>query len=159
MSDLLFIPAVLLGVGAIWGLVFLMVQARLRAAARARPIVDGTSITIPLVAAFAGFRGTPWLACAHNSLSPRLKLDADHVEVKVIRKRRRPYRLIQQVDYRTGIGTRNVILAFSDSLLSFRGNTASESLAREAIRLLRARGCPLSPRAQALLEAASSASP
>lgn len=153
MSDLLFIPAILLGLGAIWGLVFLMIRARLRAAARARPIQDGTSVTIPLVAAFAGFKGMPWLACAHNSISPRLTLHADQVEVKVIRKRRRPYHQIQQVDYRTGIGTRNVILTFTDSLLSFRGNTASHSLARDAIRLLRARGCPLSPRAQALLDA------
>ena len=152
MLDLLFIPAILLGLGAIWGLVFLMIRARLRAAARARPILDGTSVTIPLVAAFAGFKGMPWLACAHNSISPRLTLHADEVEVKVIRKRRRPYSRIQQVDYRTGIGTRNVILAFTDSQLSFRGNTASTSLAREAIRRLQARGCPLSPRALALLE-------
>lgn len=140
------------GVAAIWGAVFLMIRGRLRQAAQARAIVEGDRVTIPLVAAFAALRGAPLLAAARNSMAPRLVLHADRVEVKVLRTRFHPYERITNVDYRSGIGTRNVMLTFSDTLFLFAGNTANEALARDVISRLKARGCPLSKRAQALLE-------
>lgn len=142
------------GVAAIWGAIFLMIRSRLQRAAQARAIIEGERVIIPLAAAFAVLRGAPLLAAARNSMAPRLVLHPDRVEVKVLRTRFHPYERITEVDYRSGIGTRNVVLTFAGALFLFAGNTGNETLARDAISRLKAHGCPLSARAQALLDAA-----
>lgn len=151
MLDIVFFLAAIAGVALIWGLVFLMIRSRLRQAASAKAVHDGARVTIPLISGFAALRGLPFLASARNSISPRLILHADHVEVKVLRTGNHPYNTVERVDYRRGLGTRNVVLTFSGHAFTFWGNTGNEALAGEAIGLLAARGCPLTPRAQALL--------
>ncbi|WNW10299.1 hypothetical protein RRX38_03735 [Pseudomonas sp. DTU_2021_1001937_2_SI_NGA_ILE_001] len=108
-------------------------------------------MTVTLLAAFCGWKAIPWFAWAHNNLNPVLVLHADEVEYRVLRRRRKPYAAIQQVDYREMRGTRNVVLEFHDSVVTFIGNTGRTESARQVVQRLKDQGCPLSERAEALL--------
>ena len=110
------------------------------------PATD-SGLNVRLVAAFAGWKGIPWLCWAHSDLSPRLVLHADRVEFRVIRTRSKPYSSISRVDYRKWHYTENIVLEFTDSLTTFIGNTMNPATARQAIRYLQEKGCPLSERA------------
>lgn len=112
------------------------------------PATD-SGLNVRLVAAFAGWKGIPWLCWAHSDLSPRLVLHADRVEFRVIRTRSKPYSSISRVDYRKWHYTENIVLEFTDSLTTFIGNTMNPATARQAIRYLQEKGCPLSERASA----------
>jgi hypothetical protein len=57
-----------------------------------------------------------------------------------------------RVDYRTMRGTENIVLEFKNSLTTFIGNATDRTLARNAVRYLGEKGCPLSANASALLE-------
>lgn len=152
MAGLVF-TALVLGMLALFGLALAFhLRGKLAAAARGRIEMVGESARVPLVAAFSGWKGVPWLGFASSNLKPTLVLHPDHVECRVIRTREKPYDAISRVDYRAAIGTQNVVLEFSDSLASFAGNTANRDVAREAIRRLAQKGCPLSERARRLLE-------
>ncbi|MAU23444.1 MAG: hypothetical protein CMH13_23375 [Martelella sp.] len=107
---------------------------------------------MPLVAAFSGWRGVPWICWSSSDLKPTLILHADHIECRVIRRRRKPYDVVSRVDYRQTVGTANIVLEFSDSLSSFVGNTGNRDIARDAIKRLAEKGCPLSARASDLLD-------
>ncbi|OCW59675.1 hypothetical protein AWJ14_11105 [Hoeflea olei] len=107
---------------------------------------------MPLVAAFSGWKGIPWLCWSSSDLKPTLVLHADHIECRVLRTRRKPYDAVSRVDYRQTAGTTNIVLEFSDSVSSFVGNTANRDLARDAIQRLARMGCPLSPRSRALID-------
>lgn len=133
----------------------LTVRMRLSAARQGRIEADGDAERVPLVAAFSGWKGVPWLTHASSTLKPALILHPDHIECRVIRTRRKRYGTVSRIDYRESIGTNNVVLEFSDSLSSFIGNTGNRDLARDAILRLARRGCPLSTRAQALADAGS----
>ena len=109
-----------------------------------------SGLNVRLVAAFAGWKGIPWLCWAHSDLSPRLVLHADRVEFRVIRTRSKPYSSISRVDYRKWHYTENIVLEFTDSLTTFIGNTMNPAMARQAIRYLQEKGCPLSERASNL---------
>ncbi|TKR34283.1 hypothetical protein FCE95_06740 [Luteimonas gilva] len=108
---------------------------------------------MPLVAAFTGWKGVPWVALAHSNLAPRLVLYEGDFLYQVVRARRRSYREIAMVDVRTTVGTVNVVLEFRDSSFTFAGNTASRQIAAKAVAILMRKGCQLTPRAQALLPA------
>ena len=108
---------------------------------------------IPLIAAFTGWKGVPWVAVTHSNLAPRLVLYEDDFLYQVVRARRRSYREIAMVDVRTTVGTVNIVLEFRDSSWTFAGNTASREIAAKAVAILMRKGCPLTPRAQALLPA------
>ncbi|WP_199902238.1 hypothetical protein [Azospirillum sp. B506] len=133
----------------------LYIRMRLSAVRQGRIEADGDGERVPLVAAFSGWKGIPWLTHSSSNLKPTLILRPDHIECRVIRTRRKRYRAVSRIDYREGIGTNNVVLEFSDSRSSFIGNTASRELARDVILRLARRGCPLSTRAQALLDGGS----
>ncbi|MGU3495637.1 hypothetical protein ACLBXM_16475 [Xanthobacteraceae bacterium A53D] len=135
----------------VWAFIFITIRSRLAKAKRGTIQQQGDSLHVPLVAAFSGWKRLPWLSFSHSNIAPRLVLHPDRVACKVVFTRIRPYAAISRVDYRRGIGTENVVLEFSDSLVSFSGNTANRALARAAVRLLRERGCPLSERAERLL--------
>ncbi len=55
-----------------------------------------------------------------------------------------------RVDYRKWHYTENIVLEFTDSLTTFIGNTMNPATARQAIRYLQEKGCPLSERASNL---------
>lgn len=93
------------------------------------PATD-SGLNVRLVAAFAGWKGIPWLCWAHSDLSPRLVLHADRVEFRVIRTRSKPYSSISRVDYRKWHYTENIVLEFTDSLTTFIGNTMNPATAR-----------------------------
>ncbi|QTL02949.1 hypothetical protein J5J86_19595 [Aquabacter sp. L1I39] len=138
---------------ALFALAFVLhVRGKLAVAARSRIVWEGKSARVPLVAAFSGWKGVPWLGFSSSNLKPTLVLHPDHVECRVIRTRRKPYAAVSRVDYRATLGTRNVVLEFRDCLTSFAGNTANADVARAAIRLLGEKGCPLSERACRLLD-------
>lgn len=88
-----------------------------------------SGVNVRLVAAFAGWKGIPWLCWAHSDLSPRLVLHADRVEFRVIRTRSKPYSSISRVDYRKWHYTENIVLEFTDSLTTFIGNTMNPATA------------------------------
>ncbi|MDQ0455340.1 hypothetical protein [Rhizobium paknamense] len=141
-----------LGLMLVFVLCFVMVlRARLRAAKANRVEMRGDALHVPLIAAFSGWKGVPWLSRASSDIRPVLLLHPDHIECRVIRTRKKPYTHVSRVDYRRSIGTENVVLEFSDSLRSFIGNTANPEVARDAIAFLRQKGCPLSGRAEDLL--------
>ena len=110
------------------------------------------SETIPLRAAFLGLRGLPWIALASSDVRARLVLHPDGVEHRVaLRTERRRYADILVADYRSAWRTENVELVFRNSPLTFTGNTGDRKVAAHLLRGLKARGVPLSPRAERLL--------
>lgn len=113
--------------------------------------MDGQSRNIPLMASFSGWKGIPWAGWAFNSLGPRLVLHPGHIEYRVIRTRSKPYDAIESVDYRRAFATTNVVIAFTDSIVTFAANTGGEAAARDVIRHLAEKGCPVSHRAAALI--------
>ncbi|BAI73537.1 hypothetical protein AZL_a00060 (plasmid) [Azospirillum sp. B510] len=134
---------------------FLYTKLRVSAARQSRIEPHGDAAHVPLVAAFSGWKGVPWIGWSSSTLKPTLVLHPDHIECRVVRTRREPYTAVSRVDYRESIGTNNIVLEFSGSLSSFVGNTASRDLARDGILRLARQGCPLSPRAEALLNGRS----
>lgn len=145
------IAAGALVIGGAWLTVVLSIRSRLSAAKRNRIETVGEDARIPLVAAFSGWKGVPWLCWSSSDLKPTLVLHPDHIECRVIRTRRKPYGVVSRVDYRESLGTTNIVLEFSDSLSTFIGNTGNRDLARDAINRLAEKGRPLSPRAKDLL--------
>lgn len=133
----------------------LYIRMRLSTARQSRIEPHGDGARIPLVAAFSGWKGIPWISWSSSTLKPTLILHPDHIECRVVRTRRKPYGSVSRVDYRETVGTNNIVLEFSDSLSSFVGNTAARDLARDAILQLARRNCPLSPRAERLLDGGS----
>lgn len=103
----------------------------------------------PLRAAFTGLKGVPWLALATNSLAPLLVLNEEHVEYRVLRRRRRAYALIIEVDLRLAFGTVNVILTFADTPFTFTANVGTAAGARDVLSIFSDKGCFLTERAKA----------
>ncbi len=130
-----------------------------RGARRAAVLLEEAAggMSVPLVAAFTGWKGVPWIALAQSSLAPRLILHERDFQYQVIRLKRRPYADLSAVDLRTTLGTVNIVLEFRNEPLTFAGNTASREIAAKALALLAAKGCPLTPRARALLPAEGAA--
>ncbi|MGV0818197.1 hypothetical protein [Martelella sp. AMO21009] len=149
---MIFIFAIVLLIGVGWLTIFLTIKSRLSAVRHSRIETAGEVANIPLVAAFSGWRGVPWICWSSSDLKPTLILHADHIECRVIRRRRKPYDVVSRVDYRQTVGTANIVLEFSDSLSSFVGNTGNRDIARDAIKRLAEKGCPLSGRASDLLD-------
>ncbi len=148
----IFIFAIVLLIGVGWLTIFLYIKSRLSAVRHSRIETAGEVVNIPLVAAFSGWRGVPWICWSSSDLKPTLILHADHIECRVIRQRRKIYDVVSRVDYRQAVGTANIVLEFSDSLSSFVGNTGNRDIARDAIKRLAEKGCPLSARASDLLD-------
>lgn len=148
----IFIFAIVLLIGVGWLTIFLYIKSRLSAVRHSRIETAGEVANIPLVAAFSGWRGVPWICWSSSDLKPTLILHADHIECRVIRRRRKIYDVVSRVDYRQAVGTANIVLEFSDSLSSFVGNTGNRDISRDAIERLAEKGCPLSARASDLLD-------
>ena len=148
----IFIFAIVLLIGVGWLTIFLYIKSRLSAVRHSRIETSGEVANIPLVAAFSGWRSVPWICWSSSDLKPTLILHADHIECRVIRRRRKPYDVVSRVDYRQTVGTANIVLEFSDSVSSFVGNTGNRDIARDAIKRLAEKGCPLSARASDLLD-------
>ncbi|MBA77665.1 MAG: hypothetical protein CMO30_20545 [Tistrella sp.] len=152
---------------AVFGLLFvgvggfalvMMMRGKLNATAAApvrREVVpDGEGLHLPLAAGFAGIKGLPWISWASSDIRPRLVLHPDVVEYGVVRSHRLPYAAVSRVDVRRTAGTCNFVLEFHGRLSSFAGNLVDPGKALLAVQVLAERGCPLSPRAQRLLNEA-----
>ena len=110
---------------------------------------------VELKAAFSGATWLPsWVALSSSNLAPHLILGEDGIDHKVIRRDRRGYKEVVAVDFRKGLGTRNVSLRFGTTSRTFTGNVVNDDQARLALAFLRAKGCPLTSRAIAFLEKA-----
>ena len=110
-------------------------------------------MNIELKAAFTGLTWLPsWVALSTSNLSPRLVLEADDIDYKVIRSARRRYEEIASVDFRKTWGTRNIIIRFKTDSTTFTDNAVSDEEARRGLVGLLAKGCFLSSRAKALAD-------
>lgn len=150
VETLLFLGGLLVSFGLPW-----LVWRRLRSGRPSTtplPIADdgnGGKI-VPLVAAFSGVRGLPWVGFAGNSINPRLVIAADGVTCRSMRSRYRDWDSIRQVDVRRFGATVNLSFVFRDSLFTFDANVGSTILAAQALALL-PRQVALSDRARSLL--------
>ncbi|CAM5440588.1 hypothetical protein MAUB1S_07439 [Mycolicibacterium aubagnense] len=154
MPDALFLVpmiVVALVIGIIFWAVFALTRSKLRRVAAKKPSLgpDGY-VEIPLVAAFGGWKGIPWLAATSSDIAPRLRLGPDRLEYRVIRLQSRRYSDVSRVDVRTAIGTVNIVIDFRGSWRNFAGNAANLENAAKAIEILGRKGCPLSERAEQL---------
>ena len=145
------IPVALLLVVLTWGVMYGVFRESYSARPRRQAMSLHGGRNIPLVAAFAGWKGIPWICWASSNLRPRLVLHDDYLEFQVIRSRTAFYADISNVDYRRTVWTENVIIEFTGSMTSFAANTADRSVAREAIGFLSEKGCPLSKRAREVI--------
>jgi hypothetical protein len=141
--------------GLFFGLPWL-VWRRLKAgrpSVQPRPIGDDGAggRVVPLVAAFHGIRGLPWVAVASNNLKPRLVVTPTGIDYRVVRSGSRTFGQVEQVDVRTFGATVNLSFAFRDSRITFDANVGSEILARAVLALLPGT-VALSDRATKLLE-------
>lgn len=112
---------------------------------------EGEGLRIPLKAAYSGWKGLPLVSWSQNSFRPLLVLHPDHVECRVIHRRRKAYSAVERVDYRKRLFSRNLVLEFTDSVATFIGNVRDQDTARQAILHLREKGCRLSEKAEALV--------
>ncbi|MGH6613189.1 hypothetical protein [Sphingomonas sp.] len=133
---------------------FFLIRGKMRRARSPVILRPGGSVEIPLVAAFGGWKGVPWISMTDSNLAPLLVLHQTDFEYRVIRLKRRPYTDISNVDLRTTIGTVNIVLEFHNSMRNFAGNTANKENARKALDILASKGCPLSARARAFVSGA-----
>lgn len=112
-------------------------------------------MNVPLKAAFGGLRGFPWLALSSSSVAPLLMLGEETIEYRIVMGvTTRSYSEIESVDFRSAWRTRNILLTFRGAMKTFAGNVIGEDRAREAIALLREKGCPLTGRAERFLSGA-----
>lgn len=109
-----------------------------------------SSLPIAVVATFAGWKGIPWLRVARNRTFPFLALHDDHIRYRVTHTRSKPYHAVACVDYRGAAATADVVISFSRGIATLVADTGSEASARELVRTLAGKGCPLSPRAARL---------
>lgn len=114
--------------------------------------ISGEGTKVPLVAAFGGWKSIPWIVSTSSNIAPLLVLYETDFEYRVIRRKRRRYTDISNVDLRTAWRTVNVVLEFHGSIRSFVGNTANQANAVAALKILESKGCPLSERARAALQ-------
>jgi hypothetical protein len=84
-------------------------------------------------------------------MGPKLVLHPERFEYRLFKLRSKPYTDIAQVDYRSTWRTENIILEFKNSRTTLIGNTMSREIARKVIRYLRDKECPLSDRAEKLI--------
>lgn len=164
MAGWIFTLFALLFVGVGGFALVMMMRGKLNATAAApvrREVVtgggataDGEVLHLPLAAGFAGIKGLPWISWASSDIRPRLVLHPDVVEYGVVRSHRLPYAAVSRVDVRRTAGTCNVVLEFHGRLSSFAGNLVDPGKARLAVQVLAEKGCPLSPRAERLLNEA-----
>lgn len=145
------IPVALLFIALSWAAIYLIFRSKRSVDPGTQTVLSDGGRNIPLIAAFAGWKGIPWIGWASSNIGPRLVLHRDHLEFKVIRTRTRPYTDVSNVDYRRAIWTENVVIEFADSIASFAGNAANRSVAQDAVRFLFEKGCPLSERAKELI--------
>ncbi len=110
-------------------------------------------VEVPLLASFVGIARVPLVALGKNNLSAELRLFPDRLQTKVLRQSVRPYTAIRRVDVLTFFATRNVRLTWKGSLLTFTANIRTDAWRLAVLRLLAAKGAPLSPGARRLLEA------
>ncbi len=132
-------------------LAFFLIRGKMRRARSPVILRPGGSVEIPLVAAFGGWKGIPWISMTDSNLAPLLVLHQTDFEYRVIRLKRRPYTDISKVDLRMAIGTVNIVLDFDNSVRNFAGNTANKENARKALDILASKGCPLSERVRVFL--------
>lgn len=117
-------------------------------------------VHVHLRATFGGIEGIPWVAFAWNTFNPLLVLYEDEVEVRLFRKRRRPYRAIVAADARHLLKrTNNIVLLWDDAVLPLAANVISlpvgdrrryEALC-DIVQFLGSKGVPLTSGAQRLL--------
>jgi hypothetical protein len=109
---------------------------------------------IGLKAAFGGLTWLPWwIALGSSNLSPLLDLQDEKIVYRIVQTKEAAYGEIASVDFRKAIGTRNIQLSFADSSWTFSGNVVDDDQARAALRILRDKGCTLTKRAAAFLDA------
>ena len=116
--------------GALSYMLFLVIRA---ATARNDTTVGADTEVIPAKATFAGIRGIPWLAIATNNASPWFVMAPSGIEYRVIRKHKRAYADITQVDVRTAPGTVNIEIQFRDELLTLAVNVGTNKTAKTAL--------------------------
>lgn len=103
----------------------------------ARDVGADPVVTIPVMATFIGLRWlSPWIALATNSLNPSLRLGAEGMEYRVLRRRYVPYATIQSVEVRTAPGAVNLNFIFRDAAFTFTANVANKPSAQDALRRL-----------------------
>ncbi len=108
-------------------------------------------VSIPLLATFAGLAGVPLLSLGKNNLSALLRIYPGELEFKVFRTQRRPYSAIRRVEVQTSWATRNVEIVWHGSVMTFTANVRTDAWRVALLRLLEAKGAPLSPAAHNLL--------
>jgi hypothetical protein len=151
VETLLFLIGLLVSFGLPW-----LAWRRLRSgrpSATPLPIVDdgeGGKI-VPLIAAFGGIRGLPWMGWASNTLNPRLIVTADGITYRLTRLRSCGWRDILLVDVRSFGATVLVRFTLRDSVLTFDANVGSTVLATQTLALLPDQ-VALTDRARSLLD-------
>lgn len=105
---------------------------------------------IPIVAGFLSLRGWRWVGLATNNLNPLLVVERTGITFRVLRKQRRSYEEVSEVDVRIFGGTVNLCFSFRDSPVGFDANLGNIRLAEDVLRLLPSQ-VRLTPQAAALL--------
>lgn len=107
---------------------------------------------VRVLATFTGLRGLPWVALASNSLNPVFSVESQQLVFRVIRRHRRAYADLLEVDVREAQGTFNLIFSFRDTPLTFVVNVGTAVRGAHALALLPT-GVQLSDRARSALKA------
>jgi hypothetical protein len=111
--------------------------------------LDGGKV-ISVKATFAGVRGMPGLfAVATNNASPLFAIGPAGIEYRVIRKHKRAFADIEQVDIRTAWRTVNIEVLFRGEILTLAVNVGTEAAARSTLALFPAT-TPMTLRARLL---------
>lgn len=107
---------------------------------------------VRVLATFTGLRGLPWVALASNSLNPVFSIESQQLVFRVIRRHRRTYADLLEVDVREAYGTFNLIFSFRDTPLTFVANLGTAARGAQALAQLPS-GVQLSDRARSALQA------
>ena len=106
---------------------------------------------VRVLATFTGLRGLPWVALASNSLNPVFSIESQQLVFRVIRRQRRTYADLLEVDVREAYGTFNLIFSFRGTPLTFVANVGTAVLGAHALAQLPS-GVQLSDRARSALQ-------
>ncbi len=123
--------------------------ARAESSSRAETLKSGE---VRVLATFTGLRGLPWIALASNNLNPVFSIERQQLVFRVIRRHRRAYADLLEVDVREAYGTFNLIFSFRDTPLTFVANVETAARGAQALAQLPS-GVQFSGRARSALQA------
>ena len=111
-----------------------------------------TAASLTPVATFSSPRFAPLVAVTRNSLNPAWTVDAEGIEMRIMRRHRIPWREVERVTYRWRLAHQVTVWPWTGWRV-FSANFAGED-GRRALAALAARGVLLDDQAQALLAGA-----